>query len=404
MQRKETIPLLHDHHAHFSGRAAYLDCVDLSSIQDKDEAILTIMGHCSREEMNVVQGWNDSFYSFSDSELKKMPPVFIWNVSGHGLVFNEKAERKAIAKFNDPNMFKKMKDPNWVERNLLKVSKLMMKIEGITEDKILRTNDLLLGKGIYSTDDMLLPSEETLEKFKKLKLADKTTFWADLDTFHKLNKSAKKEIEGIKLFVDGALGPRTAALNEDYLDGGNGVMVYGKEEFEDTLLSLEKDKIAVHAIGDRAIEMIIDTLSKIERNDSKIPKTRIEHAQFIDKETAMEANSLGITLSMQPNFSLDSKHYSDRLSEKYLKKNNPFRMLIDEVGFVPGKDLLFGSDGLPYGVKEALETSLFPEYESQELTLDEFIDGYCLDRNENGSINFVIDEDKREVSVEEIKI
>jgi len=365
MQRKETIPLLHDHHAHFSGRAAYLDCVDLSSIQDKDEAILTIMGHCSREEMNVVQGWNDSFYSFSDSELKKMPPVFIWNVSGHGLVFNEKAERKAIAKFNDPNMFKKMKDPNWVERNLLKVSKLMMKIEGITEDKILRTNDFLLGKGIYSTDDMLLPSEETLEKFKKLKLADKTTFWADLDTFHKLNKSAKKEIEGIKLFVDGALGPRTAALNEDYLDGGNGVMVYGKEEFEDTLLSLEKDKIAVHAIGDRAIEMIIDTLSKIERNDSKIPKTRIEHAQFIDKETAMEANSLGITLSMQPNFSLDSKHYSDRLSEKYLKKNNPFRMLIDEVGFVPGKDLLFGSDGLPYGVKEALETSLFPEYETK---------------------------------------
>lgn len=402
MQRKETIPLLHDHHAHFSGRAAYLDCVDLSSIEDKDEAISTIMDHCSKEDINVVQGWNDSFYSFSDSELEDMPPVFIWNVSGHGLIFNEKAERKAIDKFSDPYMIKEMKDPDWVERNLLKVSKLMIEIEGITEDKILRTNDFLMERGIYSTDDMLLPSKETLEKFKKLKLADKTNFWADLDTFDGISKSAKKEIEGIKLFVDGALGPRTAALNEDYLDGGSGVMVYGEEDFEETLLSLEKDKIAVHAIGDRAIEMIIDTLIKIERNGSKMPNTRIEHAQFIDKETAKEAKRLDITLSMQPNFSIDSVNYSDRLSEKYLKMNNPFRMLIDEVGFVPGKDIIFGSDGLPYGVKEALESSLFPKYESQKLTLEEFIGGYCVDRGEVGSVQLVIDEEKREVFIENI--
>jgi len=401
---KETIPLLHDHHAHFSGRAAYLDCVDISSVEDKNKAISSIMDHCSKEEMNVVQGWNDSFYSFSNSELEKMPPVFIWNVSGHGLVFNKKAERRAIDKFNDPYMIKKMKNPDWVERNLLKVSKLMIEIEGVTEDKILRTNDFLLKRGIYSTDDMLLPSEETLQKFKKLKLADKTTFWADLDSFDGLSESAKKEIEGIKLFVDGALGPRTAAINEDYLDGGTGVMVYGEKEFEDTLLSLEKDKIAVHAIGDKAIEMIIDTLSKIERNGSKMPKTRIEHAQFIDKETAMEAKRLGITLSMQPNFSIDSKHYSDRLSEKYLKKNNPFRMLIDEVGFVPGEDIIFGSDGLPYGIKEALETSLFPVYETQKLTLEEFIDGYCVDRKDIGNIQINIDEKKRDVFVEDIEI
>jgi len=399
---KETIPLLHDHHAHFSGRAAYLDCLDLSNIKDKGEAISSMMDHCSKEEMNVVQGWNDSFYSFSDSELKKMPPVFIWNVSGHGLVFNEKAERKAIDKFNDPYMIKKMKDPDWVERNLLKVSKLMIEIEGITEDKILRIDDFLLERGIYSTDDMLLPSEETLEMFQKLKLADKTTFWADLDTFDGFSGSAKKEIEGIKLFLDGAIGPRTAALNEDYLDGGSGVMVYGKEEFEDTLLGLEKDKIAVHAIGDRAIEMMIDTLVKMEKKGIEVPKTRIEHAQFIDKKTAIEAKRLGITLSMQPNFSIDSKHYSDRLSEKYLKKNNPFRMLIDEVGFVPGEDLIFGSDGLPYGVKEALETSLFPVYQTQELTLGEFIDGYCVDRKEIGNIDLMIDEDEQEVFIENI--
>ncbi len=399
--KEKVIPLLHDHHAHLSGRAAYLDCLDLSSVKDKDEAISSIMGHCSNDEINVVQGWNDSFYSFSDSELEKIPPVFIWNISGHGLVFNKKAEHKFLDKFKDPSMIKNMKDPNWVERNLLKISKLMMRIVKINEDKILRTNKFLLERGVYSADDMLMHSEKTLKKFKKLKLSDKTSFWADLHTYNDLSDSAKKEIEGIKIFADGALGPKTAALKKKYLDDSSGVLIYDEKGFEETILNHKKDKIAVHAIGDRAIEMVIDTLNKMERNGSKIPKTRIEHAQFIDKEMAVEAKRLGVILSMQPNFSIDSKHYSDRLSEKYLKKNNPFRMLIDEVGFAPGEDLIFGSDGLPYGVEEALRSSLFPVHKSQKLTLEEFIEGYCIDSKDKGKIEIKIDAD--DISVKTIE-
>ncbi len=396
---EKTIPLLHDHHAHFSGRAAYLDCLDISRVEKKEKAVSKIKEHCSDDELNVVQGWNDSYYSFDEPELEVLPPVFIWNVSGHGLIFNEKAERKAIDEFSDTHTIEKMKDPDWVERNLLKVSKLMIEIEGITEDKISRTDDLFLKKGIHSVDDMLMPSEGTLEKFKQLGLAEKTTFWSDLETFEKLSESAKEEIEGIKLFADGSLGSRTAALNGSYLDESDGVLVHDEEGFKETLLDLEKDKIAVHAIGDRAIKMVIDALNTIETRGHKIPDTRIEHAQFIDKKTAEEAKRLGLTLSMQPNFSIDSEQYSDRLSEKYLKKNNPFRMLIDEVGFIPGKDLIFGSDGLPYGVEEALESSLFPPYASQKLTLQEFIDGYCLDEDK-GAIKIALDED--DVSVKNI--
>lgn len=398
MKGEETIPLLHDHHAHLSGRAAYLDCVDLSDVEEKGEALSAIEQRCSPDEINVVQGWNDSYYSFSESELEDMPPVFIWNVSGHGLVFNDEAERRSIDRFNDPSLIKNMKDPDWVERNLLKVSKLMMEIEGITEDKISRTNDFLLERGIYSVDDMLMPSEETLKKFKDLDLADKTNFWADLDTFEELDERAREEIEGIKLFADGALGPRTAALDRSYLDGGSGVLVCDEEEFEDILLDLEKEKVAVHAIGDRAISMIVDVLGSLEI-DIELPETRIEHAQFIDKKTAEEAKRLGVTLSMQPNFSVDSEHYSDRLSERYLKKNNPFRMLIDDIGFVPGEDLVFGSDGLPYGVEEALRSSLFPIYESQRLSLEEFIDGYCVGSDDYGRIKITIDRSEEEVSV-----
>ncbi|MBS3790325.1 MAG: amidohydrolase family protein, partial [Candidatus Thermoplasmatota archaeon] len=363
MKKEETIPLLYDHHSHVSGRAAYLDCVDLSEVEEKEKALSLMRENCSKEKLNVVKGWNDSYYSFDIEEVEKMPPVFIWNVSGHGLTFNEKAEKRFKEKFEKPRMVKKMKDPEWVEKNLMKVSKIMMKIEGITGKKIQNTYDFLLERGIYRTDDMLLPSEETLEIVKDLEYQERTKFWADVETFYELSEETRKEIEGVKLFADGALGPKTAAMNGRYLDGNDGVLIYERDELKDTFEIIEKDKVSIHAIGDRAIDMVVGTLAEMEKEGLELPETRIEHAQFISEETAKEAKSLDIKLSMQPNFSIDSVNYSDRLSKKYLESNNPFRMLIDKVGFVPGKDLLFGSDGLPYGVKEALENSLFPNYE-----------------------------------------
>jgi hypothetical protein len=80
--------------------------------------------------------------------------------------------------------------------------------------------------------------------------------------------------------------------------------------------------------------------------------------------------------------------------------NNPFRMLIDEAGFVPGKDLLFGSDGMPHGARYALESALFPPFPGQRLSLPEFVAGYCMPDLENGFIDVAIDYENREIITE----
>jgi predicted amidohydrolase YtcJ len=95
---------------------------------------------------------------------------------------------------------------------------------------------------------------------------------------------------------------------------------------------------------------------------------------------------------MQPNFSSDSRDYADRLGEDYLGRNNPFRMLIDEVGFVPGRDIIFGSDGMPDGIAYAATQSLFPARPGQALSLDELVAGYGTARGVSGSIALEIDE------------
>jgi hypothetical protein len=102
---------------------------------------------------------------------------------------------------------------------------------------------------------------------------------------------------------------------------------------------------------------------------------------------------------MQPNFSGDSVSYADRLGARYARQNNPFRMLIDEAGFVPGKDLFFGSDGMPHGAAAALEGALFPPMAGQRLTLEEFAAGYCLPDLEAGWLELSIDPGRKKVGV-----
>jgi hypothetical protein len=103
---------------------------------------------------------------------------------------------------------------------------------------------------------------------------------------------------------------------------------------------------------------------------------------------------------MQPNFSHDSIGYADRLPDGYPQHNNPFRMLIDEAGFIPGVDLVLGSDGMPHGFREGLRQSLFPPHAQQALSLQEFMAGYCLPEKSSpaGHIDVEIDHDARQVS------
>jgi predicted amidohydrolase YtcJ len=155
--------------------------------------------------------------------------------------------------------------------------------------------------------------------------------------------------------------------------------------------------MAIHAIGDRAIDQVVNVVEKI--NPSRTSEIRMEHAQLISQATAKRAKALGIRLCMQPNFSDDSVYYADRLPTGFPERNNPFRMLIDEVGYVVGEDLFFGSDGMPHGIHEGLRQALFPDprYQQQRLTLAEFIAGYCMPDEEHGHIEVDIDAVNRAV-------
>jgi predicted amidohydrolase YtcJ len=112
-------------------------------------------------------------------------------------------------------------------------------------------------------------------------------------------------IRAVKLYADGALGSRGAALLEPYTDdpGNRGLLVTPKERLlEATRLALEKGfQVATHAIGDRANRVVLDVYEQAlaEHPEVKDPRLRIEHAQILDAADIPRFGRLGIIASIQ---------------------------------------------------------------------------------------------------------
>lgn len=121
-----------------------------------------------------------------------------------------------------------------------------------------------------------------------------------IDTEHMLT------IRCIKIFVDGALGSRGAALLSPYSDEPEQLGLIVTPEEEVCRLTVEALRsgfqVAVHAIGDRANRV---TLNAYELALKKVPeindhRLRVEHAQIVALEDIPKFAPLGIVLSMQP--------------------------------------------------------------------------------------------------------
>lgn len=400
MPVKTRIPLLKDHHSHPSVYAAMNTCVDLRGVADRDEAERRIRQ--SGDEIVFVLGWNDSLFDFDAPFLDRLPPVFVCNTSLHAYRANRAARRRLAE--SHPEVIGGIDDTDWVERNLQAIFKLIVAVRGCSAEILTAFYRRLAEQGVGYAEEMLLPNRAVVDAFDEAGLTERTAFWADPDVYFGLDEAMRRRIHGIKLFSDGAVGARTAAMSQPYPTGEEGILLRGDDELYRLLgeLSSTGKPVAIHAIGDRAADHVLTALERVRGDGAGFPAIRIEHAQYITLKDARRAKALGVVLCMQPNFSPETIGYRDRLSEAQCRSNNPFRMLIDEVGFVPGDDLILGSDGMPHGAAVALETSLFPPLDAQRLTLEEFVAGYCLGDESDGSIEIEIDEGRRSVAIQEI--
>ena len=347
----------------------------------------------------IATGWNSGRFSLDKSDFDGLPPIVVLSLSIHGLIVNDNG--RVLLRAHDEMVADHLDDQDWIERNLRRVLNLFARA-GASAERLSTFFGKLRQLGVHSAEEMLLVGEDEIQWFDDAGLANRTQFWAAPETYESASPANRERIHGIKLFTDGAIGVTTAALHEKYRTADHhGMLLYSDEELEALIVRYSGRKpMAIHAIGDAAIDQVVAAVERAARHVVSRQTIRIEHAQFISEAMARRAKALGLHLSMQPNFSEDSVVYAERLPAGYPARNNPFRMLIDRIGFTPGVDLYFGSDGMPHGAQEALRQSLFPQggHDDQVLTLDEFIAGYCLPDMTHGSIDVEVDSTGRSVS------
>ncbi|KAH6685825.1 amidohydrolase 3, partial [Plectosphaerella plurivora] len=106
-------------------------------------------------------------------------------------------------------------------------------------------------------------------------------------------------IVGIKLILDGIIDACTAFLSQPYGDAALPPPVWLKEHMEPVIREADEGglQIALHAIGDAAVKMAVDS---IEKYGTPGRRHRIEHIELASPEDALRLGKLGLTASVQP--------------------------------------------------------------------------------------------------------
>ncbi|MBI2755192.1 MAG: amidohydrolase [Chloroflexi bacterium] len=150
----------------------------------------------------------------------------------------------------------------------------------------------------------------------------------------------------VKLYADGALGSRTAALLAPYegrSDGYRGELLLDREQLVRDITSAANGGlgVAVHAIGDHAVRTVLDAIEQVRADvpaAAEIP-LRIEHAQLVDPSDVPRFAALDVIASMQPlhavaDWRAADEHWGDRSRHAYA-----WRALLEA-----GATVAFGTD------------------------------------------------------------
>lgn len=354
-----------DSHTHLLWYGLNLVRCDLSGVNSEEEIYERIeiyLGEKSNVNYVIAEGFDETTFKKNGfPSINKMDerfpdiPVIVRRICGHIAVVNTKAY-KLLKKHINKNFDAKtgiVKEGIILSLNTVLKPGKAEKLSALKE-----AQKKLFSLGITTISDMA--TDDSFEIYNSKDLELNVFFYYPALFSKNLNEWRDNDnavLKGLKLFTDGSIGGRTAAISIPYTDSGTkGEIILSEKDFQKAVHEANKKnyQLAVHAIGDRAIEFALDNLKK-RRND------RIEHFELSSKKHIERVKEQKIFLSMQPNFignwSMPGQMYEQRLSEKYFKFNNAVNS-INKQNIPMG----FGSDCMPpspiYGI-ESLKNAFF---------------------------------------------
>lgn len=230
----------------------------------------------------------------------------------------------------------------------------------------------------------------------------------------------KIKIGCVKILLDGSLGARTAALNKPYNDEpqSKGMLLYSKNELQKLVTNAHKlgFQLAIHAIGDKAIETALDAVEvALKEKPKEDCRHRIEHASVLNKKLIKRLKKLSVIASVQPHFVISDFWVAQRVGKARARWVYPFKSLLREgVCTTGGSDSPIEPISPLLGVWAAVSRKSFPR---EKIGVEEALRLYTLnaawasfEENVKGSIEkekfadfVVLSEDIRTVAPENLR-
>ncbi len=375
---KLLLPGFIDTHLHLLHYALAESMVKLSVCQSIEEVIDKGKEFLENEGLKfgwlLGRGWNQNNFINTDKfvtkdDLDKIStdyPIFFTRVCGHMATVNSKGLEKI------KNMEKAAELDKYIDEKtgILTESAVSLKTELYKDIDINEIKDLLvtgqrdLNKAgitsVHSADFSTLSSsswEKVITAYKELekenKLTVRTYEQAMFDEIKEINKFIDKgyktgmgseffKIGPLKLLADGSLGARTAYMNEPYSDDKStrGTLIFSENKLREIFKKAHDNglQIAVHAIGDAAIDINVDLLNEINKSEKENPlRHGIVHAQFTNEEILEKMKEGKLLAYIQPVFvGTDLKIAEDRVGKDRLKKAYAWKSMLDMGIKAPG--------------------------------------------------------------------
>lgn len=383
LEGQAVIPGMADSHMHMYAYCQNQTSVNLDQARSMDEMIALIKKKAEKTpEGNWIKGVNFDQTKFKENrfptrkdldKISTVHPIVIKRCCLHAVVANTKALELAgvgpgydggtggIVEFDENGM------PNGILREQsTKVFDEIMPDPLFDEEEKKKIFQQVLAdmssKGvttIHTYAAKIWRYDEDINTYRQLDKAGElpvrvTVYMDELFTPETLTEEQKNDAHrlvqfgGYKLFSDGSLGSRSAALQEPYNDDpeNRGFVVCEQEEFNAKVLQGYENGLqpAIHAIGDRALDMTLTAIEETlrvtrekgmteEEQKQRLP-FRIIHVQMVNDKLIERMKKLPLVLDIQPVFlGTDARWIEDRIGSERAKGAYAWKTLKNE-GFI----------------------------------------------------------------------
>ncbi|MDG1714102.1 amidohydrolase [Lacinutrix sp.] len=358
------VPGLIDAHCHFYNLGLNFQTVDLVGTSSFDEVMKRIIAFQNEKQPKFIIGrgwdqndWQDKTYPNKAllGELYPDLPVVLTRIDGHAMLCNQAALDLANITI-DTNVFggeiktEKGKLTGILIDNPMELVEAIFpeptkkqQIEALLDAQKFCTNLGLTTVSDAGLDRQVIELIDSLQKANTLQMrvyAMISNKKENLDYY--LNKgkikTEKLNVQSVKVYADGALGSRGAALKQPYSDEHNhfGAMVIGAEDYKNLALRIDKAgyQMNTHAIGDSANRFVLKTYEKTLANQTN-RRWRVEHAQVITDNDFDYFKSENIIPSIQPTHATSDMYWAeDRVGTDRIKGAYAYKTLLDKSGRV----------------------------------------------------------------------